>query len=738
MLFNLIRKTIEDTLNKLDGGDVNPVSVRIGESHLRMLIFSTINGTFINSKLEDVDSILSFMHSLDLIGDCSISYYQKNKQILSNVLKEFLTIHNQYTVDDISVCYDSLLTSEVYIFGGVIAYKTQKDRRDMAGSYYTPNLLALNTVKKALNAYFEKNSAPGPNVADFNMKIIDPSCGCGEFLVMCRKCLIEDYSLQPDRVSSWFYGADVDPIAIQIAMARLYPDCEISDLLAIRSHFFVGNSLYRGISSDIQSKFRMFSEGRLYSKDNGVLEKITECEYDIVVGNPPWEKVRFEDRKFFRQYSSEIADITKKSEREQCVNQLKKQNEALYLLYLNQNNDYSSFKGTILDDGFLTKSVLGELNTYALFTELSLCIMKRNGVCGLILKSSLMTSPVYSPMFRWLMDAGLLSNILFFNNSKKIFDIDSREQFCVAIFASDSSKISVSFGLTEMEDLNRCEMLELSKSDLATLNPLTYQIPGIQSNEQFSLLIGIHRRCPLFSEVFSKCHFGRLVHLTSHSEYISSVHDNNNIPILEGKMIGLYTSHYSSFSNVSEEKKYSHKAKSKSSMDAESFEHQCRLFIEKDAWQRITKNYRNEYSLYWRSLTSSTNSRTMIATIDRHMPSSQSVQLLQCDDLDDLFLILSIFNSSTFDKILRMKLCGIDLTQKIIKQMPVPSRDVLMHECEYEGVCAPIRDHLIVRVRTILKDVFGECTNDFAVSSDRYKLMADIDKIVAVAYSVWF
>jgi len=381
MLTNSIRKAIEHALNKIMGEELNPVYVYIQESHLKTIIFSIINSTFLNSKLKDIEDSLAFMQSLKLLGECTMDYYCNNKILLDVILREFLTVHEQYTADDISSCYNSLLTSEISISNGRVHYKIQKNRRDMTGSYYTPDNLALNTVKKTLKTYFEKNPTSNTNSTNFEMKIIDLSCGCGEFLVMCKKCLVDEYSLHPNHILNWFYGADVDTIAIQITIARIYSGCEIPDYNMIHNHFFIGNSLYRGECTDDQLKFKMFSEGRYYSKENGILAKISKYRFDIVIGNPPWEKIRFEDRKFFRLYSSKIADITKKSERDLSINELKKRDLPLHTLYMNLSNDYSSLKSTIVKEGFLKESVLGELNTYALFTELSIRLMKNNGVC---------------------------------------------------------------------------------------------------------------------------------------------------------------------------------------------------------------------------------------------------------------------------------------------------------------------------------------------------------------------
>lgn len=733
MLSDTVRETIEYTLKRGPQQIINPVRIRTEESQLRMIIFSVINGTFLDSNLKTVEDSLNLMHSLGLVGNCSMDYYHSNKPSLDSILEKYMTIQRQYTADDISTCYNSLLTSEIYVSDNHITYGVQKDRRDMTGSYYTPNLLALDAVKKALESYFETNGKLSTDEHP-EMRIIDLSCGCGEFLLMCRKCLVEDYSFSQESIKNWFYGADIDPIAIQITVVRLYSGHGIPDRNTIDNHFFIGNSLYFSNSDNDQSKFETYVEGRFYSEKNGALEKIVEHTYDLVIGNPPWEKVRFEDRKFFRQYSSGIADNTKKADRERSVQQLKNEDLVLYSLYEKQTSDYSSFKEKIASDGLLKESLLGELNTYALFTELSLRIMKKTGTCGLILKSSIMTSPVYSSMFKWLMDTEILSNVFFFNNSNRIFDIDSREQFCVAFFKYNSCSVGVSFGLTTIENFDTYPTIDITKTDIGVLNPITLQIPGIQSNEQLAILLEIHKKCSLFVNVFPECHYGRLVHLTTHSNYISSTPSDNNMPILEGKMLGRYTSRNSSFSDVSKEKKYAHKAKSKSTTNTESFEQQCRYFIEKNAWNEITKNYKGAYSLYWRSLTSSTNSRTMIATIDRHMPSCQSIQLLQCDNLDEMLLILSIFNSAIFDDILRMKLCGIDLTQKIIKQMPVPSRNRLADVINYNGTSAPIRDHLIHRARHLLRNVFDEDASGFT-ENDR-DIMADIDRIVAIAYNV--
>lgn len=76
---------------------------------------------------------------------------------------------------------------------------------------------------------------------------------------------------------------------------------------------------------------------------------------------------------------------------------------------------------------------------------------------------------------------------------------------------------------------------------------------------------------------------------------------------------------------------------------------ECRYFIDKKFWESFLDRYDQPYSLCWRSLTSPTNQRTMIASIIPSMPTCQSVQLLQTTPVEDLLMILALFNSKVFD-----------------------------------------------------------------------------------------
>lgn len=81
---------------------------------------------------------------------------------------------------------------------------------------------------------------------------------------------------------------------------------------------------------------------------------------------------------------------------------------------------------------------MGELNTYALFTEYVLKHISKKGIVGIIVKSSLLKMPVYSEFMKHSMDSKKIYEVYMFVNRKKIFNIDSREEFSVVYYSNDN------------------------------------------------------------------------------------------------------------------------------------------------------------------------------------------------------------------------------------------------------------------------------------------------------------
>lgn len=636
-------------------------------------------------------------------------------------ISEVLSIINDYEDIDINCLYQNYIATDFSVVDGEVKFQGGKDSRDILGSYYTQEEFAYEITQKAIEEFLDNNQEEIKE-----LKIADYSCGGGAFLIVaCQIC-------NQKGIKADVYGYDVDPIAVMITRHRLYLE------KGLKYKISLGNPLLI-IENDIEplEKFKRAAAGRFYSLEMGVVSK---DKVMIALGNPPWEKIRFEEKKFLMHYADN-QEIGSKAGREKYIRKISEVNKAFYHCFI---DDYEKAKKLIKKEECFCLSSCGELNTYAIFTELCRNMVCRGGIIGLIVKTSLAKMPVYSAFFRDMTKKKDLFEIYMFKNRNKIFNIDSREEFSVIFLKKNNTKnLSVALNIERYENFADREKIELPYDLLNKLNPETGMIPNISHNEELEFLADIYEKHDTFAMHYPDCKFGRLVHLTNHSGSIMKHSDNGFIPIYEGKFIELYTAKYATFSGMDESDKYKNKASARMIYDIDGEEYpESRFFIKEEIWNNLARNFSDDCVIAWRSLTSATNRRTMLATVLPLIPTCQSVQILQLPKKEMLH-ILALFNSVVFDYIVRLKMAGLDLTQTIIKQIPVPDTKLFEKELVYMGEKATIEKHINSRIRMLyasdrrLDDFFAD-VDIYPIKRDvfRKQLIAEIDRLVALIYEI--
>lgn len=215
------------------------------------------------------------------------------------------------------------------------------------------------------------------------------------------------------------------------------------------------------------------------------------------------------------------------------------------------------------------------------------------------------------------------------------------------------------------------------------------------------------------------------------------------LPIYEGKFIELYTGNYATFKGMNENKKYKNKATAIPIDDVTGTEYpEARFYIKSEIWDNLSKNFHEGYIIAWRSLTSATNRRTMLATLLPLIPTCQSIQILQLDNIDDMLQILVLFNSIIFDYIVRLKMAGLDLTQTIIKQIPVPKKEIYESVIVFQDKEDTIRNHVYARIKYLYakdKRVSALFENNNICDStkkSRKQIISELDCLVGAMYGL--
>ena len=517
----------------------------------------------------------------------------------------------------------------------------------------------------------------------------------------------------------------------------------------LRDNFVVGNPV---LPSDdgvapMTTRWDLSLVDRYWAPGMGLLgHGPLSRRFDFVVGNPPWEKLRVEERRFFAPYSDDVANATNKRDRLRAIQELRQNMPAVCSYFDLVHSDIERARVRIRNEPQLDLAARGELMTAPLFTALSLGQLADDGVMALLVKSSVVTSRPLLGLASAVADVGEV-RLFEFINRKGLFPIDSRERF-TAIVARQQEHVSleVATGLVsadEVETADRAQItpaLRLSMSDVG--------LPLVGDTGDVALLSRLADSSPQLIEVYPGARFGRIVHLTSHAQQLSLEMQRGWIPVLEGKMIWRYNGRYATFEGASPENRRRPKATANTVPNDKQWDRKYmperRWFIEPETWRGLTKYHSGHFSLYWRNTTSASNTRAVVATVLPHQPSTQSLQLLQLpsDDPQELALLLAVMNSSIFEWVVRRFMTGIDLTSSIVSRVPVPERDS-WNRLTPAG--SSLRSAVTSRVAALLRpdgaledfvaSLPGDATPAFEANK-RAQLEAEIDVLVAEAYGL--
>lgn len=756
---HIIQNAITTTISEIFRGEFRRIcEVKKAVLHLEAIYFC--HGTCYLLKRENmpIKDQLALYQRIELIPQSTTEFFENNRECIINNWPEESALAAKP-----EILYDALLASEFCVQPERVGYKIDKVSRDIAGAYYTSSDFSAQITYRALESYMDRKRRRAIDSDSFaccneyeNITFLDYSCGCGEFLLAVIQYFdnhVLGYSRK--KLATQLRGVDVNPIALMITIARIVSAVEAEDdenlLREVAKNFIVGNPLLHSDKiAPLEVRFDNFALNRLYAETEGINCLELEQQNLVVLGNPPWEKLRFEERAFFRPVCPAISAISQKNKREQEIKKLAVNWLELLEYYQLLQDDYASVKKEIPKHPLLKVSLVGELNTYAMFAELASRLTEKDGFAAIIVKSALVTSTCYSPCFRHFVNQGSLSEVFLFDNREKLFQIDSREKFCVLFFGGEhAGGIKVHYGLTKQEQILSSVPINVTSEELELINPETGLLPNVADSKEFSFLLRTHRSLSVFAKEFPKCHFGRLVHLTAHAEHISTKSEKTRVPIYEGKFIEQYDNRFSTFAGMSADERYQAKASARrqpgDSFVAPKLAPECRYFIDKKFWESFLDRYDQPYSLCWRSLTSPTNQRTMIASIIPSMPTCQSVQLLQTTPVEDLLMILALFNSKVFDFFVRLKMGGIDLTQSVVRQIPVPFREAWNSMVTLHGVDYTALDAVRALERLLYRNEPDLCglwdgVPEIKNADNYYKTAADvreeIDKIIFQMYGL--
>ena len=412
---------------------------------------------------------------------------------------------------------------------------------------------------------------------------------------------------------------------------------------------------------------------------------LAEPGFDAVVGNPPWEMLRADDRR----------------------NQTSADEKAATLGRFARSSGIYALQGG------------GHWNLYQLFVERALSLVKRNGRLGLIVPGGLASDHGCAALRRELLDRTTIDTFAICDNRNRIFPIHRSVKFTLLTSSKggSTSMLPLRTGVSAADTLDK--LPDIGNDDAAVAVPRAVltrvtgelaAVPEIRSTLDLELLSRISSaHLPLGNPDGWGARFGRELNATDDRGYFSAA--RAGLPVLEGK-------HLQPFS-----------------VDVRG----ARFTIPRTDAERLLPNRPFDSArLGYRDVASATNRVTLIAAIlPAHVVTTHTVFCLKTPlDLEAQYFLCAVFNSFIANYLVRMRV-STHVTAAVLEQLPVPRptrADRIFEELATLGeqLTAADRPELRARQQAWTAQLYGLDVRTFSHVAEGFPLVSRCERDQAV------
>lgn len=403
--------------------------------------------------------------------------------------------------------------------------------------------------------------------------------------------------------------------------------------------------------------------------------------FDANLSNPPWERIKLQEEEFFAARDPEIANAPNKAARQKLIDALPRENTSLAQEFEDAKHDAEATSKFVRESKRFPLTAVGDVNTYAIFTEHSRSLIAPRGRTGIIVPPGIATDDTTKEFFGSLMSGRNLVNMFGFVNEKMLFpSVLHNFRFALLTLSGSQSPIAQSdfaFNCQLVSDLKHTERhFTLSSNELRLLNPVSSTCPVFTSAKDAELVKAIHRRTPiLHNEVTTEnpwdIMFLAMFHMSNDSSFFQSDSLEGFLPLYESKMMQQFDHRYSSF----ESNKRLHMLPR---TPLEKYQNPKFIITpsyyvpRQEVDSRLPESWRYKWLMVFRSVASGALERTFVATILPFcgvgnsaivvIPNKSTPPLISC--------LLANFNSIVFDYVTKQKAAGANLNFFKVRQQP--------------------------------------------------------------------
>ena len=499
--------------------------------------------------------------------------------------------------------------------------------------------------------------------------------------------------------------------------------------------------------------------------------------FDVVLGNPPWERVKLLEQEFFARRDPSIAKTRNAAERKKLIAALPITNPVLWKEWADATRIAQGQSHFVRQSGRYPLCGKGDVNTYALFAEHNWSVLAPRGRAGFIVPSGIATDDTTKGYFQAVMKSRALQSMWEFEN-EGFFTAGKGHMLRFSLTtlsgrADPSATADFLFQgqtLTDLDDPER--HFTLNAADIETINPNTGTCPIFRTKRDAAISLAIYRRTGVLWRAGDPdgnpwgVRFLSMFHMTNDSGLFRTRADlaaagwrlegdqfkkdgEVMLPLYEAKMTYQYNHRSGTFEGAPASKR-PHRLPSPSDAQLADPKHETRPFYwvaEEATSTRLDGVWNHRWLLGWRDVTDARASvRTVIACIIPKTAVGNSLPLMM-PSLDPRLVASFYANLSSipFDYCARQKGGGLHLNYFTMRQLPA------LRPGEYT-MAAPwapsirIRDWLLPRVLELtytawnLKAFAEDCGDDGAPfvwdPERRFQLRCELDAAFFHLYGI--
>ncbi len=453
--------------------------------------------------------------------------------------------------------------------------------------------------------------------------------------------------------------------------------------------------------------WRTLSGGQVYGPLVGVVREVTDKArvfhwplefpdvmaaggFQVVLGNPPWERIKLQEQEFFASREPEIATAPTASARGKMIARLKDAPEGsrdhrLFGEFEQAKRTTEAASIFARDSARFPLTAQGDINTYALFAELFGSVVNRAGRAGIIIPTGIATDATTAPFFGAMVRERRLVSLHDFQTGMGYFDRIGHARFkfsLVTLGGAGVGPLDIPFSffsrtIADFADPRR--HYTLREADIARINPNTRTAPIFRTRYDADLTAKIHGRVPVLIEDGKDggnlwgLSFMRMFDMANDSGLFHMESGPGRVPLLEAKMVHQFDHRWCTYEQGDT------RDLSPQERSDPTFEPTPRYWMDEAAvrGRLAERGWNHQWLIGWRDITNATNERTTIATCFPMQGSGDTVLLMFPAPryVQSTSCLIANLSSLVLDYVARQKVGGTHLKYVAMKQMPILEPD---------------------------------------------------------------